>query len=97
MKRIAIVTGASSGMGAEFVRQLGAEPCADEIWLLARRLDRLKEVEAAQNAAHKENPTLPLARSFAIDLAGRAGGSTVMDSLPEDVRRKLERMRRGEE
>ena len=51
MKRIAIVTGASSGMGAEFARQLGAEPCADEIWLLARRLDRLKEVEAAQNAA----------------------------------------------
>lgn len=75
MKRIAIVTGASSGMGAEFARQLGAEPCADEIWLLARRLDRLKEVESAQNAAHKENPTLPLARSFAVDLAGRAGVS----------------------
>lgn len=75
MKRIAIVTGASSGMGAEFVRQLGAEPCADEIWLLARRLDRLKEIEVAQNAAHKDNPTLPLARSFQIDLGGLSGVS----------------------
>lgn len=75
MKRIAIVTGASSGMGAEFARQLGSEPCADELWLLARRLDRLKEVEAAQNAARKENPSLPLARSFQINLSGRAGVS----------------------
>ncbi len=28
---------------------------------------------------------------------GRSGGSTVMDRLPEDVRQKLEKMRRGEE
>ncbi len=75
MKRIAIITGASSGMGAEFARQLGAEPCADELWLLARRLDRLKEIEKAQNEARRENPSLPLARSFQIDLAGRAGVS----------------------
>ncbi|MBO4546572.1 MAG: SDR family NAD(P)-dependent oxidoreductase [Treponema sp.] len=75
MKRIAIITGASSGMGAEFARQLGEEPCADELWLLARRLDRLKELEAAQNAARKENPSLPLARAFQINLSGRAGVS----------------------
>lgn len=75
MKRIAIITGASSGMGAEFARQLGEEPCADELWLLARRLDRLKELEAAQNKARAENPSLPLARAFQIDLAGRAGVS----------------------
>lgn len=75
MKRIAIITGASSGMGAEFARQLGEEPCADELWLLARRLDRLKELEAAQNKAREENPSLPLARAFQIDLAGRAGVS----------------------
>ena len=54
MKQIAVITGASSGMGAEFARQLGAEPCADELWLLARRLDRLKELEAAQNKAREE-------------------------------------------
>ena len=75
MKRIAIITGASSGMGAEFARQLGEEPCADELWLLARRVDRLKELESAQNAARKENPSLPLARAFQIDLSGRSGVS----------------------
>ena len=75
MKRIAIITGASSGMGAEFARQLGEEPCADELWLLARRVDRLKELEASQNAARKENPSLPLARAFQIDLSGRSGVS----------------------
>lgn len=42
---IAIVTGASSGMGREFVRLLDKEPVAlDEIWVVARRGERLKEL-----------------------------------------------------
>ncbi len=37
---IAIITGASSGMGKEFARQLaGSLVKTDEIWLLARRRD----------------------------------------------------------
>ena len=46
-KRIAIVTGASSGIGREFVRQL--DDClkkVDEIWLIARRQDRLLDLKA---------------------------------------------------
>ena len=42
---IAIVTGASSGMGREFVLQLGNFVSVDEIWVIARRqaaLDSLK-------------------------------------------------------
>ena len=36
--KIAIVTGASSGMGREFVRQLGYfYKNLDEIWVIARR------------------------------------------------------------
>ena len=35
--RIALVTGASSGLGREFVRQLAHEPGRDEIWVVARR------------------------------------------------------------
>ena len=38
--KIALVTGASSGMGAEFVRQISADGLADEIWAVARRKDR---------------------------------------------------------
>lgn len=46
MKNIAIVTGASSGMGREFVRQLSGYVSVDEIWAVARReaaLERLKQ------------------------------------------------------
>lgn len=43
--KIAIVTGASSGMGREFVRLLDKEMMAlDEIWVIARRGERLKEL-----------------------------------------------------
>ena len=42
MKKIALVTGASSGMGADFARQLDALGGLDEIWVVARRRDRLK-------------------------------------------------------
>ncbi len=40
---IAIVTGASSGIGMEFVKALDRKGL-DEIWLLARRADRLESV-----------------------------------------------------
>ncbi|MCD7806518.1 MAG: SDR family NAD(P)-dependent oxidoreductase [Lachnospiraceae bacterium] len=44
MKKIAIVTGASSGLGREFILQLLKKNCLDEIWLIARRKDRLNEL-----------------------------------------------------
>ena len=40
--KIAIVTGASSGMGREFVRQLSAYVQVDEIWAIARRREALR-------------------------------------------------------
>ena len=39
--KIAVITGASSGMGREFVKQLDAQNAFDEIWVIARRKDRL--------------------------------------------------------
>ena len=42
---IAIVTGASSGMGKEFVLQLGAYVKVDEIWVIARRTEALEELK----------------------------------------------------
>ena len=44
---IAIVTGASSGMGREFVLQLSQYVQVDEIWAIARREDALKALKAA--------------------------------------------------
>ncbi len=42
---IAIVTGASSGMGREFARQLSSWVDVDEIWVLARRESALEELK----------------------------------------------------
>ena len=42
--KIAVVTGASSGMGREFVYKLDREYDFDEIWVIARREDRLNEL-----------------------------------------------------
>ena len=42
MKNIAIITGASSGMGKDFALTLEKNVKVDECWVIARRLDRLK-------------------------------------------------------
>lgn len=60
-KKIALITGASSGMGREFVRQLNM--CLkniDEIWVIARREDRLLELKASATNVN--------VRVFALDI-----------------------------
>ncbi|MCM1268130.1 MAG: SDR family NAD(P)-dependent oxidoreductase [Bacteroidales bacterium] len=58
--RIAIITGASSGLGAEFAGQLDkALGKTDEIWLLARRKEPMERL--AEKMMHKT-------RTIAIDL-----------------------------
>ncbi|HOA81541.1 MAG TPA: SDR family NAD(P)-dependent oxidoreductase [Defluviitaleaceae bacterium] len=44
MKKIAIVTGASSGLGSHFVRQLDLKYNLDEIWMVARRENKMKKI-----------------------------------------------------
>ena len=44
--KIAIVTGASSGMGREFVLQLSQYVTVDEIWVIARRREALESLKA---------------------------------------------------
>lgn len=45
-----IVTGASSGLGREFAEVLGKLPQVDEVWLVARRGDRLEELRSTIQA-----------------------------------------------
>lgn len=61
--KIAVVTGASSGMGREFITQIADRfNGIDEIWIIARREERLKEL------VH----TVPAhLRLFAIDLTSQ--------------------------
>ncbi|MBE5764360.1 MAG: SDR family NAD(P)-dependent oxidoreductase [Clostridiales bacterium] len=44
---IIVVTGASSGMGREFALQICKKEKADELWVIARRFDRLQELAEA--------------------------------------------------
>ena len=57
MKKIALVTGASSGMGAVFARLIAAENKVDEVWAVARRKDKL---ELLAKEAPKGAPIVPL-------------------------------------
>ena len=64
MKKVAIVTGASSGIGREFAIQIAQKyKTIDEIWLIARRKDRLAEVKAEINAVSGK-----LVRILSLDL-----------------------------
>lgn len=48
MKTIAIITGASSGIGKEFAMTIKESGMTfDEIWVIARRVDRLEELKLA--------------------------------------------------
>ena len=73
-RRIAIVTGASSGVGREFARQLDASAGGevDELWLVARSADHLAEVAAS--CAHA-------ARVFPLDLTDDASVDLLASAL----------------
>ena len=65
---IAIVTGASSGMGREFVLQLSEYVSVDEIWAIARRADALESL--------KNETSVPV-RAIPLDLCDSAGFSAL--------------------
>ena len=79
--KIVIVTGASSGLGREFVRQIESlYKELDEIWIIARREDRLLEVESRM---------MTKVRIFAADLRHRSAFDKIAAALQEfnpDVR-----------
>ena len=60
--KIAVITGASSGMGREFVYAIDNEFDLDEIWVIARREEKLKELGEKCRAK---------VRPIALDLADR--------------------------
>ena len=77
MTNVAIVTGASSGVGREFVRQLdlGRGGPLDEIWLIARSADRLEQIA---------EETVTGCRVFALDLTKDSSFLSVRDALEAD-------------
>ena len=72
---IAIVTGASSGMGREFVLQLPGYVRVDEIWAVARRKDALEKL--------KEESKVPV-RPLVLDLCAGESFEALAALLEEE-------------
>lgn len=66
-KRIGIVTGASAGLGAEFAKQLEQHFYVDEIWLIARRVEPMRDV--ASSLVRAEGVCLPLDLTKSSDVS----------------------------
>ena len=75
MKNIAIVTGASSGMGKEFALSIPKNEKVDEIWVIARRKDKLE--------ALKEDISIPL-KVISLDLSDSNSFSKIDELLKKE-------------
>lgn len=80
MKNIAIITGASSGLGKEFTKQVSTSSEYDEIWIIARREENLKAI------ADEINPTknFNIIRPVKMDISGKDGVATFKQYLDEE-------------
>lgn len=74
-KTVAIVTGASGGIGQEFVRELYKEPI-DEIWIIGRNAERLASIKAQYGER-----IIPLA----LDLTNARDLSSIRTLLTEGI------------
>lgn len=75
MKNIAIVTGASSGMGKEFAITVQDNVSVDEMWVIARRKERLEELQKEVN--------IPL-KVIALDLSNDESFKKIGDLLKKE-------------
>jgi len=75
MKKTAIVTGASSGLGIEFVKILTEKNEVDEIWIIARNADALQKL--VKNYGSKLKP-------IPMDLTDRNNIGIIADKINND-------------
>ena len=72
---IAIITGASGGIGSEFARQLKTLAGVDEFWFVARRADRMEALREELGVK---------AKIIAADLTTTEGLNTIKNALEEE-------------
>lgn len=83
MKKIAIITGASSGMGKDFALQISKDYqylCIDEIWLVARRIEKLNEL----SEEIKKISGAPIPRAVELDISGMEGAKRFSSILAQE-------------
>lgn len=75
-------------MGREFALQIAEKFRVDEVWLVARRKDRLEELAAVMEARRAERAaageSYPRARVFGEDISGREGVARFSDILERE-------------
>ena len=76
--KIAVVTGASSGIGREFVYAVDKKYTFDEIWVIARRAERLEELKGKCR-----NTIRPVALDLAVDADLKAYAELLEKEKPE--------------
>lgn len=69
MRKITIITGASSGMGAEFARQITRDTESTELWLFARNKEKLDAIKA-EIETEGDSPKI---KCVPMNLAGKEG------------------------
>lgn len=67
--RIGIITGASSGLGKEFAKQISQNTDLQELWIIARRFENLQAIADELNGKLKKQ----LVRPIALDICGKDG------------------------
>ena len=75
MKEIAVITGASSGMGKRFAQRVNEFGTFDEVWVIARHKEQLE--------ALRETVPFPV-RVLALDLTDRASFDAYAAALAEE-------------
>ena len=75
MKKIAVITGASSGMGRRFAETVDTFDRFDEVWVIARHEKALEEL--------RDRVPYPI-RALALDLTDRSSFQTYADALAEE-------------
>ena len=80
--KTAVITGASSGLGREFVRQFySVFPEIERVWLIARRTDRLQEL--AEQLKEKGISTLTLPLDLCDTMSFTAYQEHLVEEQPE--------------
>lgn len=86
MKKIGIITGASSGMGKEFALQLSQTKQLDELWLIARRRNNLEELARTikNTCSEKQFNTNLIPKIIELDICGKEGANKFAEILHQE-------------
>lgn len=90
-RKIALITGASSGMGRHFALLISTEKetsplSCNEIWLVARRESLLVSLKNEINTVTTQSGRIPEIKIFANDISGPGGALFIKSRLEEEYR-----------